>query len=353
MAISRTFQIQRYGTPPVEIQSDTPEPLGHEVLLNVSHTGVCHSDVHIMDGYQDLGGGERMNFADSAMPLPLTMGHEIVGTVEAVGDKADQALLGQRRLVFPWIGCGECVSCQGEQDNHCEKPRTLGIFSQGGYGEHVIVPNQKYLIEMDGLDPAWTCTLACSGLTVFSALRQIQPIKPNSYVAIVGMGGLGLMAVSIAVALGIKNIIACDISDDRLAIARELGATAALNTSTPEAEHELAALANGRLFGVIDTVGLPSTIQLAIAATMKGARVVVIGLAGGRIELPLPTLPFNALSLIGTYTGSLDEMQELVELAKTETIPPMPIDLKPLDCLHETLEALRAGEVVGRVVLTP
>jgi len=188
---------------------------------------------------------------------------------------------------------------------------------------------------------------------VFSAFRQLQPIKSDSYVAIIGLGGLGLMAVSVAAAMGIQNIIACDISDDRLEVALDLGATAALNTGSSDAASQLAELSKGCLFGVIDTVGLPATMNLGIEACMKGGRIVLIGLQGGKIALPLPTLPFKALSLIGTYTGTLNELTELVQLAQTGAIRPMPVEVRPMKCLHDTLEDLRNGEVIGRVVLDP
>ncbi|WP_323804519.1 alcohol dehydrogenase [Sulfitobacter litoralis] len=351
---SVSYQLQQYGQPPVRVEHVIPQPFAGEVLVKVSHAGVCHSDVYIMDGYQDLGDGDRIEFTESTMPMPLTMGHEIVGEIVAVGDETDNNLIGRRRLVYPWIGCGECVSCKAEQENHCEQePRILGIFKQGGYSDYILVPNSKYLVEIDGVDPAWACTLACSGLTTFSALKQMQPIKSGASIAVIGMGGLGLMAVSMARALGIDNIIACDISDDRLVAAKEIGATTTLNTAHPDSEKKLRELAKNQLFGVIDMVGLPATMDLAIQACMKGGRIVLVGLQGGKIGLSLPTLPFKALSIIGTYTGSLAELKDLIPLAKSGALAPMPIQTKPMKCLHGTLEALREGHVMGRVVLEP
>lgn len=348
-----SYQLQKWGSQPVPVAHAKPEPEAGEIILKVTHAGVCHSDVHIMDGHQDLGEGERLEFADSTMPMPLTMGHEVVGEVVSVGAGVDNSLIGQQRLIFPWIGCGECPTCEDGFENHCGDPRILGIFRHGGYGDYIRVPSEKYLIELGQIDPAWACTLACSGLTVFSALKQLQPFKSKSHLAIIGMGGLGLTAVAVAKSLGIENIIACDISDEHLEKASELGADQILNTSSGTATEQLKSLAGGRLYGILDTVGIPQTVQLGISAVLKGGKVVLVGLQGGRVPIQLPLLPLNATSIIGSYTGSLGELRELVALARDGNIKPLPVTCRSMSCLPATLEELRAGEVVGRVVLQP
>lgn len=351
-ANTRSWRLNAYGTPPVATDHPIPVPTGSEVLLRVTHSGVCHSDVHIMDGHQDLGDGARLDFADTAMPIPLTMGHEIVGEVAATGDPADAALIGARRLVYPWIGCGTCLSCIAGRENHCEAARVLGIFRDGGYSGHVIVPHARYLLDIGDLDPGWAATLACSGLTTFSALRQLEPRLPGGRLAIVGMGGLGLMAVAVARALGWDGIIACDISDDRLDAARALEAEICLDTRSAGVD-ALQDAADGQLYGVIDTVGLPGTVGLGLGAVMKGGRIVLVGLQGGRLALRLPTLPLGATSLIGTYTGTLQELTELVSLARTGILRPIPVTLRPMACLNDALDALRHNSILGRTVLEP
>ncbi|MDE1185425.1 MAG: alcohol dehydrogenase [Pantoea sp.] len=354
MMLSQSFQLQNYGGEPVAVTHPLPELRAQDVLVKVTHAGVCHSDVYIQDGYQDLGNGEKINFADSTMPMPLVMGHEIVGEVVAVGAEADKTLIGQQRLIYPWIGCGQCATCQGGYDNHCEQSQSLGIFRHGGYAEHVVVPDGKYLLDINGLDPAWASTLACSGLTVFSALRQLQPMKPDSALAIIGMGGLGLSAVSLAKELGFTRIIACDIADDRLEAARQLGAEHVLNTrNSADPDNALKSLAQHRLHGVIDTVGNPATVQMAISAVAKGSRIILVGLQGGQTTLRIPLLPFKALSLTGSYTGSLDELTQLISLASQGGLSALPITQRPLCCLPQALDDLRTGRAVGRIVLNP
>jgi len=348
-----SYQLKQWGTPPVPVEHDVPEPTGSEVIMKVTHAGVCHSDVYIMDGYQDLGAGERLEFADSTMPMPLTMGHEVVGEVVQTGPDADQSLIGKRRLVYPWIGCGKCPTCLDGMENHCQDPRILGIFRHGGYGDFIRVPADKYLVEIGDIDPAWASTLACSGLTVYSAYKQLMPFKSQSHTAIIGMGGLGLTAVAIAKTLGIENIVACDIADDRLEQAKELGADITLNTGIESAADKLKELTDGRLYGVLDTVGLPATLQLGLDSVLKGGKIVLVGLQGGRMQLQLPLLPLMATSIIGTYTGTLQELGELVEMAKAGKFKPLPVECRSMKCLHETLEELRSGQVLGRVVLQP
>lgn len=348
-----SYRLQCYGTEPKPTEHDIVPPEGEEVLLEVEYAGVCHSDIYIMDGYQDLGDGHKIDFAESGMPIPLTMGHEIVGRVCATGQKADSTLVGHRRLVYPWIGCAKCVSCRAGLENHCENPSSLGIFAHGGYARHIRVPAARYLVDIGDLDPAWASTLACSGLTVFSALKQLLPVKPGASVAIIGAGGLGLMAVAIAKALGIQKVIAVDVSDDRLVAARDLGASAVINTSASDELANLRAASDNALYGVIDTVGQPSTINLAIDSVMKGSKIVLVGLQGGRIPLPLPTLPFKALSLVGSYTGSLGELEELVEIAKGGALKPTPIWKRDMQCLCDSFDRLRKRQVVGRIVLSP
>lgn len=354
MTTTNSFQLKKYGSQPEKVPHALSQPAGGEILLKVTHSGVCHSDVYIQEGYQDLGNGEKIDFADSMMPMPLVMGHEIVGEVVATGTPSDAHLIGQRRLIYPWIGCGECATCHDGFDNHCEQPRSLGIFRHGGYAEHVVVPDAKYLLEIGDVDPSWACTLACSGLTVFSALKQLMPMKSDSALAIIGMGGLGLSAVSLARKLGFSRIIACDIEDERLEAARELGADHLLNTlKSTSPEVDLKILAQQRLHGVIDTVGIPATVQMAIGAVAKGSRMVLVGLQGGQTELRIPLLPFKALSIIGSYTGSLNDLRELIALVRQGGITTLPIRQQPLCCLPEALNDLKKGNMVGRIVLNP
>ena len=156
------------------VKYEMPVPQGNEVLLKVDYCGVCHSDVHVHDGYYGLGNGKKLNLGDRGIRLPVTLGHEVVGTIVAVGEDAIDASVGEQRLIYPWIGCGECSVCQRGEQNLCGKPASLGIFKPGGYSEYITVPHPRYLLDLGNLNPANASLLACSGLTTFSAIKKIH-----------------------------------------------------------------------------------------------------------------------------------------------------------------------------------
>src|SRR5687768_7518887 len=193
---------------------DTPKPQGTEILMRITRAGVCHSDLHIWDGYFDLGGGKRFYVKERGCIPPFTLGHEPLGVVEAVGKKAKGVKVGQKRLIYPWIGCGKCAVCKAGQDNYCiSGSRFLGVNRPGAYASHVLVPDAKYLLDTSGIDDSFASTLACSAVTVYSAIDKFPPLGPKDAVAELGCGGLGLIAISILRAKDVKHIIGCDIHD--------------------------------------------------------------------------------------------------------------------------------------------
>lgn len=152
-----SYQLQQFGHPLVQVLRDTPQPQGSEVLVKVGSCGVCHSDVHLHDGYFDLGGGVRLDMTRTVQP-PRTLGHEIAGTVVALGPEAKGVAIGERRVVFPWIGCGACGFCQAGDEHLCNAPRALGLHRDGGFADHVLVPDPKYLLDYGALPEEQACT---------------------------------------------------------------------------------------------------------------------------------------------------------------------------------------------------
>jgi D-arabinose 1-dehydrogenase-like Zn-dependent alcohol dehydrogenase len=342
-----SYQFMEHGKPLQKVISSTPKPEGTEVLMRVTRAGVCHSDLHIWDGYFDLGGGKRFYVKDRGCIPPFTLGHEPFGVVEAVGKKAKGVKVGQKRLVFPWIGCGKCAVCKAGHDNLCVSgTRFLGVNRAGAYASHVLVPHPKYLIDTAGIDDSFAATLACSAITVYSAINKLPEIGKSEAIAVLGCGGLGLIAISVLKARGHKNIVGCDIDDAKLAAARQQGATRTVNTRAPEAAQSLAGLA-----GAVDLVGSPATAALGLGALRKGGRYVICGLFGGELTHPLPPFAQRAISLQGSYVGNLQELREVVALAKKKKLKPAPIETRPASRANESLEDLKAGRVVGRVVL--
>jgi propanol-preferring alcohol dehydrogenase len=346
-----SYQVVEHGKPLQKVMHETPQPKGTEVLVRITRSGVCHSDLHIWDGYFDLGGGKKFFVKDRGCIPPFTMGHEPYGVVEAFGKNAKGVKVGQKRVVFPWIGCGTCPMCKDELDNYCTAMRSLGVTRPGAYSTHVLVPHPKYLIDAAGIDEAFASTLACSGITAYSAVNKIPKLAARDWVAVIGCGGVGLMAVAILKAKGIRNVIACDIDPSKLAAAQKLGAKMVLETRAPDAVQKLQGLAMGSLAAAIDFVGMPATAALGMAALRKGGRYVLVGLFGGELTYPMPPIAQRAIGIVGSYVGNLQELREVVALAKKKKLKPTPVATRPADEVNAALEDLKAGRVTGRVVL--
>jgi D-arabinose 1-dehydrogenase-like Zn-dependent alcohol dehydrogenase len=342
-----SYRIVEHGKPLQRVFSETPKPQGSEVLMRVTRSGVCHSDLHIWDGYFDLGGGKRFYVKERGCIPPFTLGHEPFGIVEALGPKAKGARVGQKRLIFPWIGCGKCAVCKAGQDNYCVSgSRILGVNRNGAYATHLLVPDAKYLIDASGIDEAFAATLACSGVTAYSAAAKLPELTAKDRVAVIGCGGVGLAGISVLRAQGVKNIVACDIDPAKLEGARRLGAKELVDTRSPEAAKALAGIA-----GAIDFVGMPATAALGIGALRKGGRYVLVGLHGGELVHPLPPIAQRAIGIVGSYVGNLAELKAVVALAKKRKLKPMPVATRPGSQANAALEELHAGRVLGRVVL--
>lgn len=332
--------------------AETPQPKGTEVLVETTHCGVCHSDLHIQDGEYKLGRGRVMNLKDRGMVLPLTMGHEVVGRVVAFGPDATGVAVGDLRLVNPWIGCGACARCAAGRNNMCLSPQTIGVLKGGGYGSHVLVPSADHLLDIEGIDPAIAATYACSGLTVYSAIQKVMPLPPQAPIVVMGAGGLGLNAISVLKALGHEAILVVDIDEAKRAEASKAGASAVVDGSGEGLSERLLAAANGvPIEAVIDLVGSSETAEAGQAVLAKGGTLVVVGLYGGDLTIDLPMLPLRALSVRGSYVGNLQELTELIALAKSGKLKPLPVSRRPHDEPNEALADLRAGKVKGRLVL--
>ena len=348
-----SFDVCQCGAPLQRMERPTPKPEGSEVLLKVLATGVCHSDLHIWDGFYEMGAGKRMNLLDRGIKLPLTMGHEIVGEVAAVGPDVKGVKIGDRRLVFPWIGCGECNVCKSGEEQLCGKPKFLGVFANGGYGDHVVVPHARYLLDIGTLPPENAAPLACSGLTTYGALKKLGAGLQREPLVIIGAGGLGFMCLALAKAMGSPGVIMVDIDAAKREAAIKAGASAAVDGKAADAAAQIVKLTNGGAWNVIDLVGSSQTVKLGTDCLTKGGRLVVVGLFGGDITLSTPVIPLRAITIQGSYVGSLGELQELLELVRQKGVPALPVATRPLTSAGAALNDLRAGNVIGRLVLTP
>ena len=349
----QSYQIVAWGGPLVRQQRPTPTPRGTEVLLRVTAAGICHTDLHIQDGFFDLGEGQRVDFASLGAQLPLTLGHEIAGVVEAFGPDADGVGIGDRRIVFPWIGCRACAVCAGEREQFCMSPKFLGARVDGGYSDHVIVPHPRYLIDYDGIPTELASTYSCAGLTAYSALGKVGDLVEEDVLLMIGAGGVGLSALHMAAERTAARIVVAEVDPDKRAMALSAGAFAVVDSGAEDGAGQVVELSGGGARAAIDFVGAASTARLGLTALRKGGRLVVVGLYGGALPLSLPLMPVRSLTIQGSYVGRLDELQALVALGRAGRIAPIPLDIRPLDQAPRALDDLRAGKVGGRVVLTP
>ena len=349
----KSYDVCECGAPLRLMERPTPKPAGTEILLKVIAAGVCHSDLHIWDGYYDLGGGKRLKLSDRGVKLPLTMGHENVGEVVAVGPDAVGVKIGDRRLVHPWLGCGECAVCRRGDEQLCRTPFSIGVFRSGGYADHLLVPHPRYLFDIGGIAPEKAAPLACSGITTYGALKKVGPLLQEEPVVIIGAGGLGLMCLALHRAMGGKAAIVVDIDPVKREAARRAGAQAVIDGNAADAAKEIIEATKGGAWAVIDLVGASRTVQLGVDSLVKGGKVIVVGLFGGDITVPTPSLPLRAMTIQGSYVGSLTEMAELLDLVRRKGAPDLPVATRPLAAVNDALNDLKAGKVIGRVVLTP
>jgi propanol-preferring alcohol dehydrogenase len=348
----RSYAVLRACEPVEPFESGNLEPQGTEVVIAVTRCGVCHSDLHIQDGYYNMGGGRKLMLADRGVAPPIVMGHEVLGRLVAKGPEApigDDAL-GKTFLVYPWLGCGTCEICQRGDENLCSKPNAIGVHRPGGYAEQCLVPHPRYLVDVSGLEPALAATYACSGVTAYSAIKKVDLDKEKEFLLVIGAGGVGLSAIHIAAALGYKNIAVADIDPAKRAAAEKAGAKFCVDANAPDAAKSLNRL-EGPVAGVVDFVAAPSTANLGIAALRKSGTYVAVGLFGGELSIALPALILRALNLRGSYVGSLNELRELIALARDGQIKPLPVETVPMEEANSALDRLRAGHVNGRLVL--
>jgi alcohol dehydrogenase, propanol-preferring len=355
----RSFKVADFNAPLKEVEEPTPRPSGTQVLIRVKAAGVCHSDLHIWEGGYELGHGRKpLSLKDRGVSLPLTMGHETVGEIVAFGPEVSEGdkhglKTGDIVLAYPWLGCGQCKTCRGGDENMCiVKPSALGVYCDGGYADHLTVRHPKYLLDLKGLDPVTAAPYACSGVTTYSALKKVESVL-DTPIVIFGAGGLGLMALSLLKAMGGKGAIVVDIDARKREAAEKAGALASVDGNAPDALAQLTQKAGEPIRAVIDLVGNAKTTQLGFDCLTKGGKLIIVGLFGGGATFPLPLIPIKAVTIQGSYVGNLRETAELLDLVRTRKIAPIPVTPMPLASANRALTDLKEGRLVGRAILTP
>tara|TARA_A100001388_G_scaffold154698_1_gene115065 strand:+ start:2465 stop:3511 length:1047 start_codon:yes stop_codon:yes gene_type:complete len=347
----KSQKIFEYGAPLQEVNEETPTPHGKQILLRVIHCGVCHSDVHVHDGFFRLDDQDKLDIR-ARRNLPFTLGHEVFGEVVAIGPDVKDISIGDRRAVYPWIGCGDCPTCNRDEEYLCEKSdRVIGLSTNGGYSDHLVVPDPKYLLEVGGINPGLAATYMCSGLTAFAAINQVSGMGVKDNVLILGLGGVGMSGLQIARAILDANLFAADIDDTKLSIASNMGIET-FNSSQNTCIRDIQRRTNG-VTAVVDFVGSQDTAAMALKVIRRGGEYIIVGLYGGAIKLPLATVALRAISIKGVLTGSINDARAVISLARDGKLLPIPITERPLTDATNVLEDLKKGTVTGRVILSP
>lgn len=338
-----------FGAPLQAMELTPPRPRSGEALVKVTRVGLCHSDLHIHDGYFDFGEVRQA----VAIDMPAVLGHEIEGEVAELGEGVAGPVPGTRVAVYPWLGCNACATCRaGDQQLCIASPRrALGVAQWGGMAEYVHVPFADALIPIGDLRPGLGALAMCSGLTAYSALKKIGKPPPEQPVMLIGMGGVGLMALALVKNVLPNPIVAVDVDPNKRETALRYGAAEAIEPNFDAWKR--VAQQRGPAAAAVDFVGAPATFGLGTGALKRGGRYIIVGLFGGAAKVPLASLPLRPISIVGSYVGRLDEARELIALLQRGAAPAPPMHERPLDEANAAMEDLRAGRVVGRVVLKP
>ena len=327
---------------------ERPEPGPGQVLVRIGGAGACHSDLHLMHDF-DAG----------LLPWgpPFTLGHENAGWVESVGSGVEGLEIGRPVAVYgPW-GCGHCARCLVGAENYCEHSATLaaaggGLGFDGGMASHMLVPEVRWLVPLDGLDPVAAAPLTDAGLTPYHAIKRSLPLLvPGSTVVVIGAGGLGHMAIQILGELSPARIVVVDQRADALALASQIGAHHTV-VAGEQAAAEITELTQGRGVDLtLDFVGADATMALGAAITRSLGDLTIVGIGGGTLPVGFFSIAYE-VSVATTYWGTLPELYEVIALAEAGRIRPQ---VQRFD-LNDALDAYRQmqdGTLEGRAVIVP
>jgi len=319
-----------------------PDPGPGEVVVRIGGAGVCHSDLHLL-----------YEFSPDLMPYrpPFTLGHENAGWVEAVGTGVTTVAPGDAVLVYPPYSCGLCVACRRGNDMHCVRHQFTGLSVDGGFADYVLVSERSLVPLPAGVEPVEVAPHADAGLTAYHAVRRLAHLAvPGSTAVVIGVGGVGHIALQLVRELGSSSVIAIDTDERRRRLATELGASEAIDgQDAVDAVRDLTGGGGADL--VFDFVGTDETHAGSAAMLARGGTYSVIGY-GGTISIPSPALVVNEHAVVGNLVGTWIDLWELLQLHAAGRIV-LKTEVHPLDSVNEVLDRLRDGEVNGRAVLVP
>ncbi|MGA4541592.1 NAD(P)-dependent alcohol dehydrogenase [Uniformispora flossi] len=343
----KAVQYVEVGSAPVVVDIPKPTPGPGQVLLKVTAAGVCHSDIAVMSW-----SAEQLPF-----PLPLTLGHEGAGIVAEVGDGVRAVKAGDAVAVYgPW-GCGMCLECAQGKENYCLRADELGIRppglgAPGAIAEYLLVDHERHLVPLDGLDPVETVPLTDAGLTPYHAIKKSLPkLLPGSTAVVIGTGGLGHVGIQLLRAMTAARVIALDVTEDKLALAREVGAHDTV-ISDADAAKKIKDMTGGLGAEVVlDFVGAPPTVATAGASVRVEGDVTIVGIGGGTLAVGFGALPYE-VSVMAPYWGSRSELIEVLDLARAGSVK-VHVETYGIDDAPKAYERLHEGKIRGRAVILP
>ena len=342
----KALRYNTIGESPTVVEVPRPSPGPGEVLLRVTAAGVCHSDLHIMSA-----SAEDYRYG----ALPLTLGHEAAGVVVENGPGATYFTEGTAVLVYgPW-GCGICPSCARGEENYCTSPagvRPPGIAVDGAIAEFLLVDAERHLVPLGDLDPVQAVALTDAGLTSYHAIKRAVPrLGAGAHAVVIGVGGLGHVAIQILRALGAATVIAVDLANDKLELARAVGAHHRVVGDESASEEILRLTGGAGVDAIFDFVGSESTLRLAGAVAATHADIHIVGVGQGALPVGYRRQPFET-SVRSSFWGSRSELYEVVDLARTGHLH-VTVETHTLDAAPVAYDRLARGEVLGRAVIVP
>ena len=345
----KAFQFKAWLQPAELVDVPVPEPKPGEVLVRIGGAGVCHSDLHVMHHWTP---DVRPEVAD--WPLPFTLGHENAGWIEG-GDNGELEQ-GTPVVIQPLWNCGVCRACRQGDTNACEAGHEKRGFSgglgrDGGFAEYMVAPSHC-LVPLKDLEPWKAAALTDAGLSAYHAVKRCLPVlSPDVAVVVIGIGGLGQMAVQFLRELCGATVIAVDQDEKALDRAASMGADRCLLSADGTAGEIMAATNGIGAMAAVDFVGLDTTMALTAAVVRKNGRIAIVGLGGGTFPFRFGALPYGC-SMVTTMGGTTPELAEVVALAESGRVQPH-VEKYPLDQAVDVYDRLKNNQITGRAVLIP
>lgn len=347
----KALRYTKIGSAPEVVEIEKPTPGPGEILLKVTAAGVCHSDDYVMSLPEE-------DYLAQQYPLPLTLGHEGAGIIEAFGPGVETSLeIGDSVAVYgPW-GCGHCLNCSQGKENYCtnaaaEGIRPPGLGSQGSMAEYMIVDDVRHLVSIGDLDPVKNVSLTDAGLTPYHAIKRSLPkLGAGTFAVVIGSGGLGHVGIQMLKALSGATVIVLDVSDEKLELAKHVGADVTLISDESAAGKIMEITGGLGANAVFDFVGANPTIATATSVAAMDSDVTIVGIGGGSATIGFGSIAYDAAVRI-PYWGSRSELIEVFELAKAGKVD---VEVQPysLDDAPRAYEDLHAGTIRGRAVIVP